>query len=61
VVAARRAAAAGERLVPRRCRAERRACRESAPFEAARLGSRFSALEIARLRVRDGARGFRRP
>ena len=61
VAAPRCAAALGERLVLRRSRAERLACRESAAFDAAPRPSRFKALETARARLRDGARGFRWP
>src|SRR5262245_39872637 len=53
VAAPRRAAAFGERVVPRRCRAERVAWRESAVLDAAPLPSRFSARDTARLRLRD--------
>src|SRR5438034_6024674 len=61
VAAPRCAAAFGERLVPWRWRAERLACRESAAFDAAPLPSRFNAFEMARARLRDGARGSRSP
>jgi hypothetical protein len=61
VAAPRRAAASGERLVPRRCRADRLACRDSDVLEAAARPSRSSALEMARLRRRDGARAVRLP
>jgi hypothetical protein len=59
--APRCAAASGERLVLRRSRAERLACRESSAFDAAPCPSRFNAFETARARLRDGAWGFRLP
>ena len=61
VAAPRRAAASGDRSVPRRRRADSVAWRESDAFDPAQLPARFSAREIARLRLRDGARGSRSP
>src|SRR5262249_26218901 len=47
VAAPRCAAAFGERSVPRRCRAERFACRESAVFDAAPRLARRNAFDTA--------------
>src|SRR3989442_11994425 len=58
VAAPRCAAALGERLVLRRSRAERVACRESAAFDAAPRPSRCNAFETAPARSGDRARGF---
>jgi len=49
--------AAAERLVALRFAAARWPCRDSAVFDAARRGSRFSAASVARERRRDGLCG----
>ncbi|HTO54855.1 MAG TPA: hypothetical protein VMR50_15845 [Myxococcota bacterium] len=45
----------------RRRRAAALACFDSARFEALARGSRFRARLVARLRLREPLRGFRRP
>jgi len=55
IAAPRGAAAFGERLVSRRSRADRLACRESAAFDAAPCASRLNAFETARALARRRA------